>query len=547
MKDCFIIVERGVSESDLVKNMLKEELRRYFRAIRQAQPDDDTQAIFRRGGNKSVLADYGLASEVSLTSIVLATELHRAGLSFEAIDDDDVEHSYGPSIQKRLSEFRVVALSTTYTVRMSTILGVIEMIRAADADIPILLGGQGLLAWRLQFEDIEMMYDKLAGVDAMFFGEAEGSFAELVRRLAAGESIADIPGAVALRKPKKRIYLIEGRREPEPVSVTLDKTLLPDWGVLKEYDFNEGAIRRHGLPGVAALEEGRGCSFRCKFCSYPLYASFRRKSPERVVAELRGVKEAGFSSMSFCGAEFLNPLPQSRPVFEAIAASAIPMEIWAYARIDLISFNPWIADLMDKANFRNIQFGMESGDRTVLRAMTKNYDPTKMAVGARLLRERNISVYASIILGYPGETQETLANTEAVLVDCNFDYVIMHALSVVPGSPLWHKRKEYNLEVKHGLWSHPTMSVTDLPRHVKAMFVGVCERSGSLINNLTQNFSNTFFDGKPPFDRLLATTRTLQRIIHNEWRISGPDIPTRTALWKELRAGVDRIPELVQA
>src|SRR5207248_1886062 len=130
----------------------------------------------------------------------------------------------------------------------------------------------------------------------------------------------------------------------------------------------------------------------------------------------------------------------------------------------------------------------------------KNYDPTKMAAGARLLKERNIAVYASIVLGYPGETEQTLSTTQSVLVDCNFDYVILHALSVVAGSPLWNRREGYHLEVKGGLWWHPTMSVTDLPPAVKKMFVGLTQRTSSLINNITQNFSNTFFDGKPRFE-----------------------------------------------
>jgi radical SAM superfamily enzyme YgiQ (UPF0313 family) len=538
MFDCLIIVERGVSEPDLVKTLLGRGLRDYFGGVRaRLDGDEGGRRLFETEGNRSLLADYGLATRVSLTSIVLATELRDAGLSFEVIDDDDVAGIWREAILERLGRCRMVAISTTYTVRQSTILGLLRLLRAADPDIPILLGGQGLSAWKLHHDQIDELYDRLGDADALFFGEAEGTFAELVRRMTARRSLVGIPGAVSLR-PDERA---EG--DPQPVEVEVDQVALPDWRLLRDHDFNDGAVLRHGLPHVAALEEGRGCTFRCKFCSYPLYAGFRRKSPERVTAELRGVVEAGFATASFCGAEFLSPVDKSRLVFEAIGDARLPLEIWAYARLDLVSYKPWIADLMDRANFRFIQFGMESGDRGVLRAMNKNYDPGKMAVGARLLKERNIQVYASLILGYPGETRETIGNTLSVLAECDFDHLILHVLNVVPGSPLWHRRADHGLEVNgQGFWSHPTMSLREMPEIIRSTYTEATRRTTSTINNITQNFTNRFFDGTPALSEQIAATRTLQEVVANEWAPAGPDAERRRALWERLRGQIQRVP-----
>ncbi len=546
--DCLILVERGVSEPDLVKTLLTRSFREYFSQVRSAvsavRPEDADLRLFQASGNRSLLADYGLATRISLTSVVLATELHLAGLSFAVIDDDDVAGIWREAVLERLGRCRMVAVSTTYTVRLATIQRLIRLIRAADPDIPILLGGQGLSAWRLHFESAGELYERLDGADALFFGEAEGSFAEVVRRMIAGRSLDGIPGAVSL--PAGGLGL--DAAAPEPVEVDVNQVAIPDWRLLHDHDFNDGSVSRHGLPSVAALEEGRGCSFRCKFCSYPLYAGFRRKSPERVTAELRAVVEAGFGTVSFCGAEFLSPVEQSKLVFEAIAEAALPVEIWAYARLDLVSYKPWIADLLDRANFRYIQFGMESGDRSVLRAMNKNYDPTKMALGAKLLRERNVEVYASVILGYPGESRETIANTLDVLEECDFDHLILHVLHVVPGSPLWHRRAEYGLEVDgRGFWSHSTMSLREMPDIVRSTYVEAARRTGSTFNNITQNFTNRFFDGTPGLPDLLAATRTLQDVVANEWAPAGPDPGLRGDLWKKLRGQIHQVPADLQA
>jgi p-methyltransferase len=539
--DCLILVERGVSEPDLVKTLLTRSFREYFARMRSEASEEADLRLFQAGGNRSLLADYGLATRISLTSVVLATELHAAGLSFAVIDDDDVAGLWRDALLARLDRSRMVAVSTTYTVRLATIQRLLRLIREADPDIPILLGGQGLSAWRLHFESAGELYERLDGADALFFGEAEGSFAEIVRRMTAGQSLAGIPGAVSLREDGL------DAPAPEPVEVDVNQVAIPDWRLLHDHDFNDGSVSRHGLPAVAALEEGRGCSFRCKFCSYPLYAGFRRKSPERVTAELRAVVEAGFGTVSFCGAEFLSPVEQSKLVFEAIAEAALPVEIWAYARLDLVSYKPWIADLMDRANFRYIQFGMESGDRTVLRAMNKNYDPGKMALGAKLLRERNVEVYASVILGYPGETPETIANTLDVLEECDFDHLILHVLHVVPGSPLWHRRAEYGLEVDgRGFWSHRTMSLREMPDVVRSTYVEAARRTASTINNITQNFTNRFFDGSPGLPGMIAATRTLQEVIANEWAPAGPDPRLGGDLWQRLRSQIHQVPADLQ-
>jgi radical SAM superfamily enzyme YgiQ (UPF0313 family) len=553
MVDCLILVERGISEPDLVKTLLTQAYRGYFRALRAGAPDE-THGLFAAAGDRPLLADYGLATQISLTGVVLATELAAAGLSFEVIDDDDLVTLWGPVLAERLGRCRMVAVSTTYTVRLRTLTTLLEQLRLWAPGVPILVGGQGLSAWRLAHESPEALGAKLAGAtgaDALFFGEAEGSFAELVRRVADRRSVAGIPGAVDLTAGG-----FAG--DPEPVEIDVDHTLLPRWDLLREHDWNDGAVARWGLPKVAALEEGRGCSFKCKFCSYPLYAGFRRKSPERVTAELAAVAAAGFSTVSFCGAEFLSPLEKSRAVFAAIAAAAFPIEIWAYARLDLVSYQPWIAEAMDRANFRFIQFGMESGDRGVLKAMNKNYDPGRMAVGARLLRERGIEVYASLVLGYPGETAETLGNTLAVLEECDFEHLIVHSLQVVPGSPLWERRAEYGLAVtSQGFWSHPTMSLREMPAAIRRVVVETSRRTRSLLNNVTQNFAPRFFAGRPAFADLKAAARTLQEIAATEWAPRGsdspdaadaPDLARRRDLWQRLAGQIERVPpDLVDA
>ena len=63
MFDCLILVERGVSEPDLVKTMLAGGLRDYFAHARERLADGEAdRRLFRPGGDRALLADYGLAT-----------------------------------------------------------------------------------------------------------------------------------------------------------------------------------------------------------------------------------------------------------------------------------------------------------------------------------------------------------------------------------------------------------------------------------------------------------------------------------------------------
>jgi hypothetical protein len=88
------------------------------------------------------------------------------------------------------------------------------------------------------------------------------------------------------------------------------------------------------------------------------------------------------------------------------------------------------------------------------------------------------------------------------------------------------------------------MHLREIPRHVKHMFVEICRRTSSSINNLTQNFAPLCFAGKPSMERLVSASRALQNIICNEWEGKDPTErdQRRIVLWQELSKSIERLP-----
>ncbi|MGB0681888.1 MAG: B12-binding domain-containing radical SAM protein [Magnetovibrionaceae bacterium] len=541
MVDCLVLVKRLASEPDMIARMIWSELESFTEDLsltgaNQPHGFDKPDAV-------EMQANHGMSGAISLTSIVLGTALKEAGISFAIIDDDNIFEEYRDIAVAECQAARVIALSTTYVTSRGELREFLELVREVAPDTPIILGGQGLQALTLDpfSEKDAKIFDH---ADVLMFGEADDIFGTLVQKVRDGESLEGLDG-VMYRKDG----VWEGSKRP--VSVDLEKVPIPDYSLIDEYRVNgnrlEAGVYR---PTYASLEEGRGCAFKCRFCSYHVYSGFRRKSPERVVKELQAMKEAGFSSASFVGAEFLAPIKHSTKVFEAIRDSGLEMSLWPYARLDLLARHPDMIPLLAEAGIDNITFGMESGDETVLTNMKKYYRVDEMVEGAKLLKKSGISVTSSVIIGYPGETPETVKKTTRALIDGEFDYIFLHPLGIVPDTPLWHLSEEYGIHMSaSGIWSHNTMSLHEIPGHVRDMVIELTEKSRGILINILRNHSVGFVQptSEDYDERLDAVTLKIQKIISECWQKGELSQDRRDELWADLMGTANQLPKRLKA
>lgn len=532
MADCLILVERNVSKPDIIHHMLRKSMEKYFDKLVRS-PIRVKKSLLRPP--ISYLPNYGMAGTISLTSIVLATSLLQDGVDAYVLDDDNVLETYKDDLTRIISDCNVVAVSTTYIVIKKSLAQIVSAIRDISKDVPILLGGQGIPSLALDpfsDEDGEIFND----VNAVMYGDAEEIFAELVKDFRDGKSSnRNLPGV---------LYNRDGRWEGSqtPVAVDLDAVPIPNYQVLEKCDVNAGRFGNSIQLASGALEEGRGCKFRCRFCSYHLYSSFRRKSPERIVAEMMSIKKLGYNTAAFVGAEFLSPAKHSSRVLDAIIKAKLDMNSWIYGRLDYLSRNPELLPKVSDAGISNIVFGMESGDEGQLKRMGKYYDVEKMVRGARDAKLRNITLTASIIIGFPGETDETIENTTKILCNSDFHYVFLHALSVVPFTPLWRLRESMGLNVgKTGYWAHKTMALHMVPEIAKKMILKINDASDSLFVNVKRNLAVPFL--RPDEEsRLDPLAKIMQNILSNEWS-ANPNQDLRLTFWDSFQGVATQLPE----
>ena len=129
-------------------------------------------------------------------------------------------------------------------------------------------------------------------VDAAVSGEAEEMFPELVRRVLASETVADIPG---IRTPDTVGADFErGRFSTAPMTRRLDELPYPDYGDYFE-QFGKSRFDRDWQPSLL-FEASRGCwwgeRLHCTFCGLnPDTMAYRSKSAPRALDEILRLAE----------------------------------------------------------------------------------------------------------------------------------------------------------------------------------------------------------------------------------------------------------------
>lgn len=164
----------------------------------------------------------------------------------------------------------VVALDVHWALALSGLEPLVAHVRRVSPTVPIVVGG--VTAGHYPRELLERH-----GVDFVIQGDSEPAFVELVRRLRAGEPVADIANLHVRGAPPPR------RERISPGDFDATDCLSADWFPTYERASSWDAA---AFPQGRTIPVSRGCAFRCPEC-YGSYATtygrgYRLRSPERL-------------------------------------------------------------------------------------------------------------------------------------------------------------------------------------------------------------------------------------------------------------------------
>ena len=236
-------------------------------------------------------------------------------------------------------------------------------------------------------------------VDVSVSGEAEESLSALVRWLGDGSEagLRRIPGLVC------RLDNAVVTTGPARPVADLEALPLPDYG-----DYL-GAVRESGLSHrirpSAHVETCRGCWWAsrhpCRFCGSPgCRRSYRAKSPEKVLGELRALGHSPFSEVVV-----VDDVPSPEffdQVLPALASRPLPVSLFCEVRPEVTREQIRLLGISQA----RVQPGIESLSDGVLRRMRKGSRGLENIRLLRWCREEKVTPSWNFMYGVPGEDPE---------------------------------------------------------------------------------------------------------------------------------------------
>ena len=236
-------------------------------------------------------------------------------------------------------------------------------------------------------------------------GEGEEAFPLFLKRLAEGDDIFSVPGC-AFRNGS-------GYQSIDPLPVqNLDGQALPAYDLL---DWQPYA----GREVTPAVFTKRGCAYSCTYCPYSKLEGkrFRLKSPQRVIAEVRYIlKSTNAGKVRFCDNNFNAPRQHAEAICKALIAEKVEFQ-WGTGDLRPVGVTDDFCHLMEDSGCFYVNLAMESASEGMLQSMKRGYTVMQVRHSLESLSRSKIPFSASLMLGAPGETPETIAESLSVLDD----------------------------------------------------------------------------------------------------------------------------------
>lgn len=281
-------------------------------------------------------------------------------------------------------------------------------------NIPIVVGGSGFSL----FPEAILRY---LALEFGIVGEGETAFKEFVERLENDEDVYDIPNLA---------YLKYDRFHQNPIRFAKDFSSPARELLDNERYFNFG--------GMANIQTKRGCPFKCIYCTYPYLDGnrIRCRDVDDILDELEGmINKYGLDYIFFVDDIFNHPIDHATGICEGIIKRDLKINWTCFATPNGITKD--LLKLMKDAGCKGVEFGTDAASRKTLQNMGKSFTLDDVRKISRLCDDAGIEAAHYLILGGPGETEETLEETFSFMDEINPRAVIaMTGIRIYPNTEL---------------------------------------------------------------------------------------------------------------
>jgi len=180
---------------------------------------------------------------------------------------------------------------------------------------------------------------------------------------------------------------------------------------------------------------GRGCPYDCNFCSKS-FRGLRLKSVDRIIEEIEFLQDRfGVEGVHFIDELLIVNKKRGCELADKIAPLKVTWD--AQGRVNTVDRDLLVK--LKQAGCVAIGFGIESGSDEILRNMNKRITAEQSFKVVKATQEVGLHVKVQLIMGYPGETRETVQDTVDLFARLNHPGRRFSLILPLPGSALYDK------------------------------------------------------------------------------------------------------------
>jgi radical SAM superfamily enzyme YgiQ (UPF0313 family) len=334
----------------------------------------------RKAGIKTDVVDLCLADEPvkTLQTYFAGHSPQLVGLSFRNVDD-----CFWPS-------------ATWFVPDLAETIRTIKNL----SDAPIVVGGVG-------FSIFAERIVEYTGADFGIRGDGENATVLLHNELCGSGKFEKINGLIWHHNGTIRS---NQPAWPKPLTLPTERDAID----------NPAYFKKGGQGGI---ETKRGCNRNCIYCADPLSkgTALRLREPAEVANEAESLLAQGIDVLHLCDSEFNIPHSHALAVCEEFNHRGLGKRLRWFTYMAVTPFDAKLANAMSKAGCVGINFTGDSASPSMLKTYGQTHRKEDLASAVQLCRENNIKVMIDLLLGGPGETPETVAETISLLKRINPD------------------------------------------------------------------------------------------------------------------------------
>ncbi len=352
----------------------------------------------------------------------LGAVAEKEGHQVTVIDCQAEKLSYD-NFRSRIAQISSDVIGVTATTLLyKSAMKLITIAKEVQPTAVTMLGGSHGTFWD------ENALNEYPALDIVVRREGEQTLIEILEKLESQSSLSNVLG-VTYRDGEKTV-----RNEDRPFIEDLDALPFPAHHLLPLEKL------KHNGKLLVPLVSSRGCVFWCDFCSTVRMfgRGYRMRSPKNVVDEMQYVHEKlGVDQVTFYDDAFSVDRNRVVKICEELHSRKLKIMWDCGTRVDMVDRE--LMQIMKDAGCIAVWLGVESGSEAMLGAMNKSIKLDQTRKAYKTAQKVGLITIANVVLGFPGETEQTAKETVQFLKQLNPDDVGFYIATPYPGTPMYEQ------------------------------------------------------------------------------------------------------------